>query len=90
MENIKNIFQYTIELLKQMAIRHEFSSFPSGAIMLDVWHNDKFYAIQFEDYIGVSEVDDDNMGFDTKPDEKYYNEIEYKNKLNSILTSGSH
>jgi hypothetical protein len=85
MNNIKIIFQYTIEILKQMDIRHEFYSFSSGAIMLDIWHNDKFYVMQFEDYIGVSEVNDTNISFDNIPDEKFYNEIEYKNKLKSII-----
>jgi hypothetical protein len=91
MENIQKLFQYTIELLKLKSIRHEYTKFPSGAIMLDVWHNNKFYVIQFDvdDYIGFSEVNDDNIGFDTIPDEKFYDEIEYKNKLNSILESGS-
>lgn len=92
MENIQNLFQYTIELLKGMSIRHEYTNFESGAIMLDVWHNNKFYVIQFdaEDFVGFSEVNDDNIGFDTTPDEKFYDEIEYKNKLNSILVSRSH
>ena len=89
MENIQRIFQYTIELLEQMSVKHEYKHFSSGAIMLDIWYNDKFYVVQFEDYIGVSEVSSDNMGFDTNPDEKFYDEIEYKNKLNSILTRES-
>ncbi|UTA66504.1 hypothetical protein [Emticicia sp. 21SJ11W-3] len=57
--------------------------------MLDIWHNEKFYVIQFDvdGYIGVSEVNNDNMGFDTIPDEKFYDEIKYKNKLESMLMS---
>ncbi|MEO7312710.1 MAG: hypothetical protein ABIX01_20155 [Chitinophagaceae bacterium] len=70
-----------------MAIRHEFTSFDSGSVMLDIWHNNKFYVIQFDvdGYVGFSEVNDDNMGFDTIPEEKFYNEVEYKNKLNGVL-----
>ncbi|WP_259017171.1 hypothetical protein [Emticicia fluvialis] len=89
MENILRLFHFTIELLKLRGIKHEFTSFDSGAIMLDIWHNEKFYVIQFDvdGYIGVSEVNNDNMGFDTIPDEKFYDEIKYKNKLESMLMS---
>ncbi len=92
MKNIQKLFQYTIELLKQMAVRHEYTSFPSGSIMLDVWHNDKFYVIQFvlDNYIGFSEVSDGNIGFDAIPEEVFYNDIEYKIKLNSILKNVNH
>ncbi len=85
MEDIQKLFRHTIELLKRMSIKHEHTSFPSGAIMLDIWHNNKFYVIQFDDYIGFSEVNSDNLGFDTIPDEKFNNEVMYKNKLASIL-----
>ncbi len=87
MENIQELFKYTLKLLEQMSIRHEYRSFPSGAIMLDVWHNDRFYVFQFEDYIGFSEIDSENIGFDTNPDEKFHNANDYKEKLNSILNS---
>jgi hypothetical protein len=87
MENLQKLFQYTIELLKEMSIRHEYTSFESGAIMLDIWYNNKFYVIQFDtgDYIGFSELNDDNIGFDTSPDEKFYDENKYKNKLKGIF-----
>lgn len=52
MENIKEIFQQTIELLNSRFIRHQYMSFPSGAIMLDIWYEGKFYVIQFQDYVG--------------------------------------
>ncbi|WP_437920412.1 hypothetical protein [Sphingobacterium sp. LRF_L2] len=91
MENIKKLFQSTIEFLKSMSIRHEYTNFDSGAIMLDVWHKDKFYVIQFDvdNYVGFSEVNDDNMEFDTIPDEKFYDEIKYKNKLKSTFVDES-
>jgi hypothetical protein len=86
MENIQTLFYYTIDLLKPMSIKHDYTNFDSGAIMLDIWHENKFYVIQFvDDYIGFSEVNDDNIGFDTIPDEKFYDEIKYKNKLKSTF-----
>jgi hypothetical protein len=85
MENKQELLQYTIKLLKSMSVKHEYTSFDSGAVMLDIWHNNKFYVIQFDDFIGVSEVNEETVGFDTIPNEKYFSEIEYKNKLKSIL-----
>lgn len=91
MENIQKPFQYTIEFLKSMAIRHEYTNFDSGAIILDIWYKNKFYVIQFDidGYIGFSEVNDDNISFDTIPDEIFYDEIKYKNKLETIFISES-
>jgi hypothetical protein len=71
-----------------MAVKHEYMRFASGAIMLDVWVNGRFYAIQFEDFVGISEINE-NVGFATNPDEKFYSEKEYKERLNSILTDGT-
>ena len=92
MDTIQNLFQYTIELLEQMSTRYKYTSFPSGAIMLDIWHKEKFYVVQFEEFIGISEINTDNVGFDTIPDEKFYSEVEYKKRINGILNQkrGSH
>lgn len=85
MENIKEIFQQTIELLNSRFIRHQYMSFPSGAIMLDIWYEGKFYVIQFQDYVGVSEITEENPGFDTIPDERFYTNSDYQAKLAKIL-----
>lgn len=84
MENNK-LFQDTIDLLNQLYIKYEFTVFSSGAIMLDIWHKDKFYVIQFENFIGVSEITDDNISFDTTPDEKFFTESQYIEKLKSLF-----
>ena len=86
MENIKILFKYTLDLLNRKSIKYEFRQFASGAIMLDIWYKEKFYVIQFENFIGVSEISDDNVGFDTNPDEKFFNEFQYKEKLDNITS----
>jgi hypothetical protein len=53
--------------------------------MLDIWHKDSFFVIQFEDYVGVSEITEENPGFSTVPDEIFHSEEEYKNRLKDIL-----
>jgi len=85
MMRIEIMFLYTIKLLDQMSVRYEFTKFSSGAIMLDIWYKEKFYVIQFEDFIGVSEIIDDNISFDTKPDEKFFDESLYKLKFKNIF-----
>jgi hypothetical protein len=39
-------YQYTIDLLNSLSIKHNPHHFASGAIMLDIWHNDTFYVLQ--------------------------------------------
>jgi hypothetical protein len=80
------MFLYTINVLEKKSIRHEYTRFPSGAVMLDVWHNDKFYVFQFEEFIGLSEVNSEHVAFDLSPDEKFYSDTEFREKLDLILT----
>lgn len=86
MKNIKMLFEYTLEVLNQKSVKYEFRQFPSGAIMLDIWYGEKFYVIQFENCIGVSEISDENASFDTNPDEKFFSESQYIEKLKHILS----
>jgi hypothetical protein len=85
MEDIKMLFQYTIHYLNRMCIKYEFTEFPSGAIMLDIWSKEKFFVIQFEDCIGVSEITENNISFDTNPDERFCDVSKYKQKLESMF-----
>ncbi|MBX2921172.1 MAG: hypothetical protein KF746_03190 [Chitinophagaceae bacterium] len=83
---MKETYSYTIELLTRLNIKYKIHTFASEIKMVDVWYNDKFYVLQFEnDFIGFSEVNSDNVGFDTKPDEKFYDIEMFKQKLLSIL-----
>lgn len=84
--NDKELFTYTVGLLQKLSIKYEVHTFPSGAIMLDIWHKDHFYVLQFEGkFIGFSEINKENIGFDTMPDEKFHNEQKYKIKLTSLF-----
>lgn len=83
---MKEIYNYIIELFAKLNIKYETHTFASEIRMVDVWHNDKFYVLQFEnDFIGFSEVNSDNIGFDTKPDEKFYDTEMFKQKLLNIF-----
>jgi len=83
MEDNLLMFDNTIEFLKKNNVKYEYMKFSSGSIMLDVWNNKKFYVFQFEpDQIGFSEVDE-NVGFDTLPDQILLN----SDMLRLVLTS---
>lgn len=75
-----------VELLTRLRVKHTVHEFPSGAIMLDIWYQDHFYVLQFEDqFVGFSEITEENPGFDTIPDEKFYHEPALLAKIRSVL-----
>ena len=89
MKNINLLYEHTVKRLEDLSIRYTVHHFPSGAIMLDIWVNNKFYVLQFEtDCIGISEINDDNIGIDLIPNERFYNEIDYKVALEIVLNVG--
>lgn len=54
--------------------------------MLDIWHGDKFYVLQFEDnLLGLSEITDGNPAFTTVPDEKFYDATAFENRIALLL-----
>ena len=82
----QKIYRYLIDELKTRKIKHEGHEFASGAIMLDIWHNDSFYVLQIEqEFVGFSQINDDNPGFTTVPDLKFFSLTELMKKLQSVL-----
>jgi hypothetical protein len=80
-----DILSYIIAQIKKQQLRYEVHTFPSGAVMVDIWIGDKFYVIQLEkDLIGLSLVND-NPGFDTIPDETFKNILHFKARFEKIL-----
>lgn len=74
------------ELLTRLNVKHSVQKFPSGAVLLDIWYQNHFYVLQFEDrFVGFSEITEENLGFDTIPDEKFYHEPALLAKIQSIL-----
>jgi len=86
MINKGKLYHYTIDLLNKLVIKYESELFPSGAIMIHIWKNKDFYVLQLEnDLVGVSKIDDENPGFSTVPDEKFYDDEKFKGRLMQIL-----
>lgn len=79
-------YQNLITELNKRAVKYSVHEFNSGAKMIDIWYQDLFYVIQIEnDFVGVSVIDENNPGFDTSPDLKFFTTEEFATKLNDIF-----
>jgi hypothetical protein len=79
------VLNYTITQLKIRNIKHELHRFESGYVMVDIWKDNKFYCIQFEDCkVGLSLVTED-IDLSTIPDKWYSNLVEFKTDFEKIL-----
>lgn len=77
----------TLGLLYKNKFRYESHLFDSGAAMIDIWVEDEFYVLQFEnDIAGISLIDDKGPDiFSTRPDTIYRNMPDYWIHLCKIL-----
>jgi hypothetical protein len=65
-----DIHDTIIQWLTRHSIKHETSSFPSGAYMIDIWRDERFFVIQIDNRsIGFSEVE--GSDFSTLPDMRF-------------------
>jgi len=85
--NSQESYENLIAELNERAIKYVVHEFTSGAKMIDIWYKDLFYVVQIEDdFIGISLVDDDNIGlFDIIPDDKFFSTEEFVTKIRGIL-----
>jgi hypothetical protein len=82
----EKIYDYIQWELVKRSIKYEISSFESGAVMIDIWADDGFYVVQIDTTtIGISKIDDNNPGFDTRPDELFYENERFMKKFDSIF-----
>ncbi len=72
MYNKNLIYSYILDFVKSNDLRHEVHEFLSGAIMIDIWKDNKFFVLQIEkERVGFSLVDDNDPEFSTVPDQSY-------------------
>ena len=84
--NQDDVKEYILKALIKEGIKHEIHDFESGVSIIDVWHGNKFYVIQLEiEWIGLSLVDDENPGFDTIPDERFFEFEPFEKRFNEVL-----
>ena len=86
MKDVVALFEHTLQLLNKHSIKHQVHHFDSGAIMLDIWHKDEFFVVQFEqNSVGLSTVNKQNPGFDTIPDQVFTQQADFKKSLLQLL-----
>lgn len=83
-----NINEISINIKKRLDksnVRYEMHSFDSGARMIDIWTDDKFYCVQIEEtLIGISLVTEE-IDFSTIPNQSFQNMDEFRKELERIL-----
>lgn len=86
MEKVQKERSKIVTILEKYSAKYKIHQL-SSIILIDIWHNEKFYVIQLEkSTFGLSEINVSNPGFDTIPDEKFKNFQELENKLSVILS----
>ena len=84
-----HLLPYIIENIESFKLKHEIHRFDSGAIMVDIWINDKFHVVQIENKsIGLSLVTEDTA-FDIIPDVSFSDENQFKTEFEKILPQQS-
>ena len=84
---MKDLLPYIVEQLDLLDVRYEIHHFDSGAIMVDIFIEDKLYVIQiFENDLGLSLVTDETGLFDIIPDKSYNDIEEFKKDLQNTLS----
>lgn len=84
--SISQAYKKTIERLEKSSVKYDVHNLSSGVIMLDIWYNNKFYVLQFEnEFIGFSEINTDEPAFDTTPDEKFYETKKFELKITQVF-----
>lgn len=84
----KTLEHYSSVVIQELNARHcksEVHKFPS-AVMIDLWLDNQFYALQLEEErFGISLVDDKDPGFDSIPNNIYSTFEDFQKELKRIL-----
>lgn len=85
-KSFEETFFKVLRQLERKLIVYKIHRFPSGVAMIDIWVDDLFYVIQFEENsIGISEVNNENASFDMIPDKRFDDESTFLMNFRSIL-----
>ena len=83
---MKKVLTYIMNQLDLAKVRYEIHNFDSGAIMIDIWINERFYVVQmFGGEIGLSLVTE-NTGFDNIPDKSFIDPNEFYKEFEKVFT----
>ena len=84
--SVDKIEKERINILRLGKFKFDLEKFKSGASMIDVEVGNRFYCLQLtKDYVGVSEITEEDTGFSTLPDESFRDTNKFKKKVSEIL-----
>lgn len=85
-----DLLAYIEARIHQAQVTHEIHRFDSGAVMVDLWIEDKCYVVQIEeDTIGLSLITENTLLFDLIPDEVFNSITDFKNRFEKLFTAGA-
>ena len=80
------LLPFIVTTLKNANLKYEVHTFDSGAIMVDIWINNRFYVIQIEDdTLGLSENTEETTPFDIIPDHSFKEANAFLHAFSNIL-----
>jgi RNAse (barnase) inhibitor barstar len=83
---VKALLPYIIDRIEKSKARYEVHSFDSGAVMVDIYIEEKFYVIQIDgDKIGLSLNTEETGLFDILPDKVFEEAGEFKTEFEKIF-----
>jgi hypothetical protein len=86
----KLVYSYILDIANMYNLRSEVHEFPSGAIMIDVWKSKDLFVTQlYDNIIGFSVVNEENLDFSTVPNETFPDFDSFKENFDRELKIGS-
>lgn len=79
---MEELTAYIAMHLAKTSARYEITKFDSGATMIDICMDDKFYVVQHhKDIFGFSEINDHTFLFDISPDKSFTTFGDFKSEF---------
>jgi hypothetical protein len=86
---MKKLLPHIKNRLENSKVKYLINEFHSGAIMVDIWINDKFFVIQIDgDTIGLCEVTEKTGLFDVIPDQSFKDISEFNQEFEKYFSNG--
>lgn len=83
---IEKIEKELVAILRDGKFKYEIEKFNSGASMIDLEIENRFYCLQLtKNYMGISEITEEDPGFSTVPNESFIVINEFKERIGAIL-----
>jgi len=81
-----DLLPYIVDQIEKLKLKHKVHSFDSGAIMVDIWIDQRLYVIQIDnDTIGISVVIEETTPFDIIPDNLFKDHVDFKTAFERIF-----